>query len=488
MNAPGSFDLVLDRMLIDGAWVTAGSGAVIEVIDPATEAVIGSVPSAGPEDLDLALHASERAWESWRRVDPWSRTVILRQIAGSVRDRADDLGRVISAETGKPLAEARAESLATADQFDWYADEARRVYGRTIESRDPDVRMFVKHEPVGPVAVFTAWNFPALLPARKIAPALAAGCPVIAKPAEESPRTLVALASVCMHAGLPDGVLNVVTGDPAATSARLISSPTIRKVSLTGSVPVGRAVMRQAAERILPVSMELGGHAPVVVFADADLDQAVEVCLRAKFRNCGQVCISPTRFFVHERVAGEFAAKFTAGARRLTVGDPADMTTEVGPLANARRIGEVERLVADAVDHGGVTLVGGRRCDPLGSGKGFFYEPTVIGGANDSMAVMREEPFGPLAPIAEFGELDEVIERANSTPFGLAGYVFTRDLRTAYEASERLEVGMVGVNNLVIATAEAPFGGVKQSGFGREGGSEGVTAYTATKYVNMRLT
>lgn len=480
-------ELVLDRMLIGGSWQVASDRRSIDVIDPATEEVIADVPSASPDDLDLALDAAEGAWRSWSRTDPWTRSSVLRAIAAQVRAHVDSGANVMTVETGKPLAEAKAEMLATADQFDWYADEARRIYGRTIEGRSRANRVLVWQQPVGPVATFTAWNFPALLPSRKIAPAIAAGCSVIAKPAEEAPRTLLVLANLCRAAGLPDGVLNVVTGDPAALSSHLIASPVIRKVSLTGSVPVGRAIMHQAAERILPVSMELGGHAPVLVFADADLEQAVDLCVRAKYRNCGQVCISPTRFFVHESVAADFAAKLAERARALVVGDPRDPSTDVGPLANSRRRDAIEDLLADATGRGATVLAGGNRCDPLGTGRGFFFEPTVLGGVDDEMGIMRDEPFGPVAPVAAFNDLDEILERANDTPYGLAGYVFTNDLRTAFEVSEALEVGMVGVNNLVIATAEAPFGGVKQSGFGREGGSEGITAYTVTKYVNMGL-
>jgi len=474
-------------MLIDGSWIAAGDRSTTEVIDPATEEVVGSVPVATKADLDRALAAAERGWHVWRDTDAWTRSAILRTAAALVRERADQIAELLTCETGKLLAEAEAEVLAAADQFDWCADESRRIYGRTVEGRSRDTRVLVLRQPVGPVAAFTAWNFPALLPSRKVAPALAAGCSIIVKPAKESPMTMIAIAGCLVDAGLPAGVLNVVTGDPTAISEHLLASPVIRKVSLTGSLPVGRILMSLAADRILPLSLELGGHAPVLVFPDADLDTTVDLCVAAKFRNCGQVCISPTRFFVHEAIASDFVSRFVVRAAALRVGDPRLAHTDVGPLANARRRDAVEGLVGDAVSKGAALATGGRRCDPCGTGRGFFFEPTVLTDVEDSMAIMRDEPFGPVAPIATFSDLAEGLARANATPYGLAGYVFSRDLRTAFAASEGLEVGMVGVNNLVIASAEAPFGGVKGSGFGREGGSEATEPYTVTKYVNLRL-
>ena len=479
--------VVLDSMLIDGRWVAAGGRPVIEVIDPATEHPVGSVPVATTADLDRALAAAERGWHVWRDTDAWTRSAVLRAAAILVRERAADIAEPLTSETGKPLAEAKAEVLAAADQFDWYADEARRIYGRTVDGHSRHTRTLVLRQPVGPVAAFTAWNFPALLPARKVAPALAAGCSIIVKPAEESPMTMLALAHCLVDAGLPDGVLNVVTGDPAAISQHLVASEVIRKLSLTGSLPVGRKLMHLAADRILPASMELGGHAPVLVFPDADLRAAVDLCVAAKFRNCGQVCISPTRFFVHESVASEFASLLASQASALRVGDPRKSDTDVGPLASARRRDAVEALVADATAKGAALATGGRRCDPSGTGRGYFFEPTVLSGVDDSMTIMHEEPFGPVAPVATFTDVANGLSLANATPYGLAGYVFTRDLNIAFAVSDGLEVGMVGVNDLVIATAEAPFGGVKGSGFGREGGSEGTEPYTVTKYVNLRL-
>ncbi len=479
--------MALDRMLIDGTWTSASDGAALDVVDPTTEEPLGTVPAASGDDLDRALDAARRGFAEWREADAWTRSATLRRVAGVLAGRAEAIAGVMTAETGKPLAQSRAEVSSTVDQFDWYADEARRIYGRTIDGHSRDTRLMVLAQPVGPVAAFTAWNFPALLPARKIAPALAAGCSVIVKPAEEAPRTTLSLAEACVEAGLPAGALNVVTGDPSTISAHLLASDVIRKVSLTGSVPVGRTLLRLAADRILPLTMELGGHAPVLVFPDADLDAAAELCVVAKFRNCGQVCISPTRFFVHDSIAPAFTERFVAGTHRLAVGDPTDPSTDVGPLASARRRDAVEGLVADAHDLGATVATGGRRCDPLGTGRGFFFEPTVLTDVAADMRVMQEEPFGPVAPLTTFTDLDDGLSQANATPYGLAGYVFTRDLRTAHLAGEGLEVGMVGINHFALATAEAPFGGVKQSGWGREGGREGIEAYTVTKYLNLRM-
>ncbi len=474
-------------MLIDGSWVGADDHDTIEVIDPATEGAVGTVPVAVAADLDAALDGAQRGWLDWRDTDAWARSRVLRSTATGMREAASEIAVTLTAEAGKPLSESRAEVLAAADQFDWYADEARRIYGRVVDGHSRQNRLLVLQQPVGPVAAFSAWNFPALLPSRKIAPALAAGCSIIVKPAEEAPLTLLAIARCAVEAGVPAGVLNVITGDPATISGHLLASPVIRKVSLTGSIPVGRRILTLAAERVVPVSVELGGHAPVLVFADADIDAAVERCVTAKFRNCGQVCIAPSRFFVQEQVAERFVADFAKRASALRVGDPRLEGTEVGPLSSSRRRDAVEHLVADAVDKGATLASGGRRCDPNGDGRGFFFEPTVLSGADDSMAVMHEEPFGPIAPVTTFGDLEDGLALANATSYGLAGYVFTNDVTTAFAASEGLEVGMVGVNNLVIATAEAPFGGVKQSGSGREGGSEGIEQYLVAKYVNMRL-
>jgi succinate-semialdehyde dehydrogenase/glutarate-semialdehyde dehydrogenase len=470
-------------MLIDGEWVSSSDGQRVDVENPATEEVVCSVPRATGADLDRALAAAASGWETWRRTDAWTRSAVLREAARILAGRADEVARVLTEEQGKPIAEARAELASAVEQLDWYADEARRVYGRVVPASVAHQRMLVLREPVGPVAAFTPWNFPALLSARKIAPALAAGCSMILKPAEEAPRSVLAIAQALVEAGLPAGVLNVVTGDPGQISAHLLASPVIRKVSLTGSVAVGQQLLRAGAENILDVSMELGGHAPVLVFPDVDAEAAGAACAKGKFRNAGQVCISATRFYVHESIIDRFTAAFVEQTRRLRIGNGLDPATDLGPLSNRRRVDAVESLVADAVDRGARLLTGGHRP----TGRGFFFEPTVLGEVPPDSQVMHVEPFGPLAPTAPFSDLEEGLRLANSTPYGLAGYVFTHDLDTAVRAYEGLEVGMVGVNGFAVSGAQVPFGGVKRSGIGSENGTEAMDAYTVSKTVAMSL-
>ncbi|GAA4905345.1 succinate-semialdehyde dehydrogenase/glutarate-semialdehyde dehydrogenase [Nonomuraea thailandensis] len=469
-------------LYIAGAWHTADE--TFPVHNPADGTLLAELPVARPEDLDHALAATAAGFVTWRRTQPWERSRVLRRIADGIRAQAERFALIMTLDQGKPLAQSMGEVLACADQFDWYADEARRVYGRTVEGRDAGTRIFVRREPVGPVAAFATWNFPALLGVRKIAPALAAGCSVVLMAPAEAPLCSLLVAELAHEAGLPAGVLNVVSGDGPMISRHLIGSDVIRKVSLTGSVPVGAELLRLAADGIKSVSMELGGHAPVLVFADADAERAGRMCARTKFRNAGQVCISPSRFLVHEDVAEAFTEAFVAQTREIRLGDGRDPATDMGPLTTARRLAGVHALVEDAVACGATVLTGG---GPAGLPDGHFYLPTVLSGVRDDMKVMVEEPFGPVAPISTFRTFEEAVARANATPFGLAGFVFTEDLTTAFRASEELETGMVGVNEMTIATAEAPFGGVKQSGFGREGGTEGVQDYTVAKYVNLRL-
>jgi succinate-semialdehyde dehydrogenase/glutarate-semialdehyde dehydrogenase len=472
-------------LYIAGEWRPAARYGTKPVIDPATEDVIGVVPDATPEDLDRALEAAEAGFARWRREQPWDRAAKLRRVAELVRARLDDLAVLMSTETGKTVAEAKGEWGATADQFEWYSEETKRIYGQTIEGRHPDVRLSVIYQPVGVVAAFSAWNFPALLPARKIAAALAAGCAIILKPAGEAPGCAMGIVQACHDAGIPQGVVNLVTGDSRRIADHLVRSPIVRKVSLTGSVPVGKKILRLAAEGVKKISMELGGHAPVLVFDDADPISAAETCATTKFRNCGQVCISPSRFYVHESLYEAFSRRFADVANNLKLGRGRDEGVTMGPLASARGLENIKSLVADAVARGAELLAGGRPA--AGFNRGFFFEPTVLGRVPDEARIMTEEPFGPAAPITTFVDFDEVVSRANALPFGLAGYVFTKSLRTATLASEALEVGMVGVNDMLLATAEAPFGGVKESGMGREGGALGIRDYLEPKYIKARL-
>lgn len=473
------------QLFIAGDWRGASDGATKPVIDPATEDALATIAVATEADIDAALKAAKEGFALWRRIGPWERAKVLRKTADLIRERLDEIATLMSLETGKPLAEAKGETNAAADQFEWYAGEAQRIYGQLIEGRTEDTRMSVLRQPVGVVAAFSAWNFPALLPARKIAPALAAGCSVIVKPAGETPACCAALVRACTDAGLPSGVLNMLTGNSSMIAEKLIRSPIVRKVSLTGSVPVGKEILRIAAEGVKRVSMELGGHGPVLVFADADAEQAAELCATSKFRNCGQVCISPTRFYVHEDRYEAFSNRFAEIAKGLKLGSGLDDGVDMGPMANARGLETIQSLVSDATSKGAELLTGGGR--PEGINRGFFFEPTVLGQVPDEARVMHEEPFGPIAPITTFTGYDEVMERANSLPFGLAGYIFANDLSLATRASEDLECGMVGVNEMLLATAEAPFGGMKESGMGREGGSFGIEDYLEPKYIKTRI-
>jgi len=473
------------QLYIDGEWVSAKGGATKQVFDPANEDEIGKISDAGSEDLDRALSAAEAGFAEWKQTGTWERAAKIRKVADLIRERLDTIATIMSIETGKPLAEAKGETNGAADQFEWYSEETKRIYGQLIGSRTHDSRLAVIYQPVGVVAAFSAWNFPALLPARKIAAALAAGCSVIIKPAGEAPGSCALIVQACHDAGIPKGVVNFVTGNSSMIAKHLISSPVVRKVSVTGSVPVGKEILHLAADGVKKVSMELGGHGPVIVFEDADAEKAAEVCAGTKFRNCGQVCISPTRFYVHEARYDAFAAKFAQVAKSIKVGRGMDEGTQMGPMANARGLDTIKTMVADAVEKGAEILAGGQ--PPKDFNRGFYYEPTVLGRVPDDAMVMTEEPFGPIAPLTTFTEYDDVMTRANSLPFGLAGYLFTHDLRTATRASEDMEVGMVGVNEMLLATAEAPFGGIKESGMGREGGSLGIHDYLEPKYVKMKL-
>lgn len=472
-------------LYINGEWRPASDGQTKPVTDPATEGSLGTIAMATEVDVNAALDAAREGFALWRRTGTWDRAAKIRRAADLIRERADQIATLMSLETGKPKAEALGETGAAADQFEWYSEETKRLYGQIIEARTPDSRMSVIYQPVGVVAAFSAWNFPALLPARKIAAALGAGCSIIIKPAGETPASCAALVQACHDAGIPPGVVNFVTGNSGAIAEQLIRSPIVKKVSVTGSVPVGKQILALAAEGVKKVSMELGGHGPVVVFKDFDPVKAAEICAPTKFRNCGQVCISPTRFYVHETRYEEFAGRFAEIAKGLKIGTGLEEGVQVGPMANRRGVETIRKMTEDAVAKGAELLAGGKV--PGGRNRGYFFEPTVLGRVPDNAMVMTEEPFGPIAPITTFTDYDEVMTRANALPFGLAGYVFSNDLGLATRASEDLELGMVGVNEMLLATAEAPFGGIKESGMGREGGSLGVHDYLNPKYIKTKL-
>jgi len=467
------------KLFIAGVWRMAGDGRTQPVLNPATGETIGESPVAGVADLDEALAAADAGFKAWRKTSAYDRARILHDAARLMRERSRYIGSVCTTEQGKPLAESSAEAMACADIFDWFAEEARRAYGRIVPSKHPGVRHMVFKEPIGPVAAFSPWNFPTTIPSRKLAAALAAGCSVVIKPAEEAPGSCLELARCLDDAGLPKGVLNVVFGIPAEISAHLIASPVIRKISFTGSTAVGKHLAKLAADGMKPTTMELGGHAPVIVFEDADLDLAVRMSATSKFRNAGQICIAPTRFYVHESLHDAFVEKFAAHANSIKLGAGLDPATQMGPLANGRRLTAMSEFIGDAVAHGARAAAGG---EGLG-GPGNFWRPTLLSDVSNTARIMNEEPFGPVAVTQRFSSFDEVIEQANRLPYGLAAYAYTRSARTAADVGDALEAGMIGINFTVLTGPETPFGGVKESGHGSEGGHEGLEAYLVTKYV-----
>jgi len=469
------------NLFIAGEWVSAGGRRTQPVINPATEEVLGQLPHAGIADLDRALQAASEAYPKWRAMLAPDRGKILKKAADLIRERCEDIARVATMEEGKTIHETRIETMAAAGIFEWYAEEGRRAYGRVLPQRAPGARMMVIKEPVGPVAAFAPWNFPIGNPARKIGAALGAGCVCIMKPAEEAPATALAVARALEDAGLPKGVLSIVFGAPQEVSTHLIASPIIRKVSFTGSTVVGKQLMKLAADGAKRTTMELGGHAPVLVFDDVDVEHVLDLCVAAKYRNAGQVCVSPTRYYVHEKIYRRFAEGFAARAKAMPVGNGLDEKNRMGPLCHPRRIGAMESLIPEARGHGAKVLAGGERM----AGKGLFWQPTVLAEAPITARIMNEEPFGPVAILNPFSTLDEVMKQANRLPYGLAAFAFTRDLRTANLVSEQLEAGMIGVNTFQISVPESPFGGVKESGHGSEEGIEGLEACLVTKFVSM---
>lgn len=468
-------------LYIDGEFIEGGDRIHQDIVNPANGAVIGSLPHARRDDLDRALNAAQRAFETWRKTSPMERSKVLRRVAELTRERAPQIARQITLDQGKPLAEALLEVTTCAEHAEWHAEECRRIYGRVIPARLPHVRQLVLREPVGVCVAFTPWNFPFNQAIRKMVAAIGAGCTLVLKGPEDSPGAVIALAQMFHDAGLPPGVLNVVWGVPAEVSDHLIRSPISRKVSFTGSVPVGKQLASLAGLHMKRMSMELGGHSPVVVFDDADVDDAAQLLARFKARNAGQLCIAPSRFFVQEKVYDRFLDAFTKAYGGLKVGDGMDKDTQMGPLAHLRRVDAMEGFVADALERGAKLASGGTRL----AGPGYFYPPTILTDIPDDARLMVEEPFGPVAPITRFKDTDEVLKRANALPFGLTGFVFTGSIRTSEHMVNGLEVGMVNVNHFGITLAETPFGGVKDSGIGSEGGSETFDGYLVTKFVSQ---
>jgi len=469
------------QLYIDGTWSNGEGRKGEDVLNPASAKPLAHLPHASAADLDRALEAAQKGFALWRMTSAYDRARIMRKAADLMRERHDAISKILVQEQGKVYAEARAEVITSADIIDWYAEEGRRAYGRIVPGRAKGTRQLVIQEPVGIVAAFTPWNFPVLTPARKIGGSLAAGCALILKASEETPGSCVELVRCFADAGLPAGVLNLVFGVPAQVSEHLLAKDAVRKISFTGSIPVGKHLAMLAAKGMKRTTMELGGHSPVVVFADADAEKAADTIAAFKYRNAGQVCISPTRFYVQEPVYKKFLTRFTEYAKAIQLGDGLEKDTTMGPMANARRIDAMDTFVADAKSRGGKVQTGGNRH----GNQGFFFEPTVVTDVPDDAKVMTEEPFGPIAPIVTFKSFDEVVERANSLPYGLAAYAFTSSNSTAAAIGDAMQSGMVGVNSIAISTPETPFGGVKESGHGSEGGTEGLGAYLNTKFISQ---
>src|ERR1700722_8631975 len=469
------------ELFIGGKWLGGNGRRGEDVINPATEKPLAHLPHASQADLDAALEAARKGFAVWRTTPAYDRAKIMRKAADLIRERYDAISKILVQEQGKVYPEARAEVTTSADIIEWYAEEGRRSYGRIVPGRGKGIRQLVIQEPIGVVAAFTPWNFPVLTPARKIGGALAAGCSLILKASEETPGACVEMVRCFADAGLPAGGLNLVFGVPAEISEHLIAKDAVRKISFTGSIPVGKHLAQLAAKTMKRATMELGGHSPVGVFADADPEKSAETIAAFKYRNAGQVCISPTRFYVQEPVYNRFVARFTEYAKSIKLGDGLEKGNTMGPMANARRIDTMESFVNDAKERGGKIVAGGQRR----GNQGYYFKPTVITDVPDDCKVMTEEPFGPLAPVVPFKTFDEVVERANSLPFGLASYAFTGSAQTANLIGDALQSGMVGVNSIAISTPETPFGGVKESGYGSEGGIEGLAAYFNTKFISQ---
>lgn len=469
------------QLFINGRWLDAADGRSLAVFNPASGNEIGRVAHAGMADVEQAVATAQQGFNTWRNVPAFERSKIMRRAAGLMRERAGEIAGVLTQEQGKPLAEAKMEAMASADIIEWFAEEGFRVYGRVVPSRNLVSRELVLKDPVGPVAAFTPWNFPINQAVRKISAALTTGCSILVKAPEETPAAAAALVRAFADAGIPAGVIGLVYGDPAEISGYLIPHPVIRKITFTGSTPVGKQLAALAGLHMKRATMELGGHAPVIVAEDADVELAVRSVGGAKFRNAGQVCISPTRFLVHESICNEFAAALVKHAQSLKVGDGSTEGTQMGPLANPRRLKAMAEFTQDAVQRGATVAAGGMRIGDVGN----FWAPTVLMDVPLEANVFNDEPFGPMAAIRSFNTMDEAIAEANRLPYGLASYAFTRSLKHAHALSQRLEVGMLWINQSASAWPEMPFGGVKDSGYGSEGGPEALEAYLNTRAVSI---
>lgn len=473
------------RMYIDGQWTDGESKKTIGVINPATEEVICDMAFGTRADVKRALEAAARAMTTWMKQTPYDRAKVLKKTAELMRERADAIARTLTMEQGKPLAEAKAEILHSADTFEWFAEEGKRAYGQVIPQSQPGKRHVTVKHPIGVVGAISPWNFPITLQSRKIAPALAAGCTIVCKPASQTPLSLVQVFECMIEAGLPAGVANLVMGPAQEVADEFLENPICRKISFTGSTEVGKQLMRGAADGLKRLSLELGGHAPFIVFPDADPEVGAKIAVTGKFRNNGQVCIAPSRFYVHKDVQKKFTEATVEFAKALKLGNGLEPGVEIGPMFEKRAMETTIGLVEDAKKTGAKILTGGKRCDKFE--KGYFFEPTVLTDLSMNAKVMTEEPFAPVMPLLDFSKLDDVIRAGNNTRYGLAAYVFTNDLSVAWKMAEGLEAGIIGINDPVPATPQCPFGGMKESGLGRELGHEGLEAYLETKYVSFKL-
>ncbi len=470
---------------IDGKWQKSSSGETYEVINPATEEVIGKASKANSQDIQNVLKSAESGLKIWKNTSPWERAKIIRKISELIRQKVDILSKWLTLEVGKPISEGPGEVAGAADIFEWNSEETKRIFGEINQSRFPNSRINVIYQPVGVVAALVPWNFPLVLASRKISTALAAGCSVIVKPDVITPGCVMELVDICNEAGVPPGVVNLVSGDPAFVSSELIKSNIIKKISITGSTRVGKLILKQAADKVQRVTMELSGHSPFIVFDDVDLNKVTDMAIAAKFRNNGQVCISPNRFYIHENKKDDFTKLMIDKTKRLKMGNGMNKDTLLGPLTTKQRLEGVEKLVEKTKKEGGRLLLGGKRAANFN--KGYFFEPTIFDNIKDNFTIMKEEPFGPIVPILSFKDYDEVIERANNNDLGLCSYVYTTDLKKANLASEQLETGCVAVNTPAVAVAEAPFGGIKQTGYGREGGTMAIKDYLNIKYTHFAI-
>ena len=473
------------RMFIGGQWVGAIGGGTLGVTNPADEATLAEVAYGGRADADRAVAAAARAFPTWSKTTAYERAKILKKTADLIRERVDAIARTLTQEQGKPLPEAKGEVNHTADTFEWFAEEGKRAYGRIIPPTVATKRHHAIKHPVGVVGTITPWNFPAAMVSRKIAPALAAGCTVVSRPADQTPLTMILLFEAMADAGVPEGVVNLVIGDAVEFADALFAHPAVRKISFTGSTRVGKELIRRSADQVMRLSLELGGHAPLIVFPDADVAQVAQAAVLGKFRNNGQVCIAPSRFYIHESISRDFTEAAVELTRKLKLGNGLEEGTQVGPMFASQALDKTRGLVDDAVGKGAEVLTGGGKSSRFD--KGYFFEPTILRAVNSEMRILSEEPFAPVMPLLDFSKLDDVIAAANATPYGLAAYVFTNDLTVATRMAEGLEAGIIGINDPVPATPQAPFGGMKESGLGRELGMEGLDAYLETKYVSIGL-